>query len=342
MMASRGSRDMWLSFIIAFLYGLVFLIIYITISRLNGYMSLITILRNCFGNIFGSIISLLYIWYFIHLAALIFRDFGDYFLIVVYTETPILFTIISISFVVVYALRKGLKVIGRISEVFCILLSIVIIFVFFSFFKEYDTSSLKPFFAQGFKPIIKNAYNMFAFPFGETVVFLMIFPYIYSKKKMINYSVVGLTVFGLIMLSIILRNLMVLDVDMLSRDVYPSHVVYRIIPIMDLDPLLDTTYIMSGIIKISICIFAATTGIAQLFNLNDYKPFILPTTALIVSISIWVYSNVIEMLQFNEYIWPIYSTPFQVIIPIILLIISFIRKKKENINSSKIEDNNNN
>jgi len=75
--------------------------------------------------------------------------------------------------------------------------------------------------------------------------------------------------------------------------------------------------------------YAAVMGIAQLFNLGDFKPFVGPTAAMIIALSIWLYDSLFEMIQFTE-IWPYYSLPFQIVIPLLLLIISWIKQKRKN------------
>jgi spore germination protein KB len=326
--AAGAKQEAWLAFLIGCIVGTILIVMYASISRLNPSCTLIEILEKNFGKILGKGFAILYIWYFIHLASLVLRNFGEYSVVTGYPETPILFIIISFSLIIALSVRAGIEVMGRISEIFLVILTIILVFVFFSLITSYDFENLKPFMAQGIKPIIKTAFGIVSFPFGETIAFLMVFPHAIKQEKIMKTSIFSSLFVGFVLIEVILRNILVLGSDMVSRDIFPSHVVFRLIPGLDVDPLLDVNLTVAGIIKIGICIYAAAAGIAQLLNLDDYKPFVLPFTALAVSLSIWVYGSIMEMLQWATDIWPYYSIPFQIAIPCILLIISFIRHKR--------------
>ena len=101
----------------------------------------------------------------------------------------------------------------------------------------------------------------------------------------------------------------------------------RLIPSINIEPLVSLNFFIGGGIKVSVLIFAATYGISQIFKIDNYKPLVLAVTTFIVVLSIWVYSNVFDMFRWASKIYPYYALPFQVIIPIILLGISLLRKK---------------
>lgn len=335
--ASGAEQNAWLAFIIGLCGGAILINMYIFIAKLNPYCTLISILEKNFGKVLGRVISVMYIWYFIHLAALVLRNFGAYSVATSYAETPMLFIIICIALVIVYSVRAGIEVMGRISEVFMVIISIILFFVFFALIKEFEIDNLKPVLSQGMKPVIKSAFAALSFPFGETVVFLMIFPHVNKQKYLYKSSYFALFAVGILLLGAIIRNLMVLGADMVSRDVFPSHIVFRLIPGMDLDQLLDVNLTVSGIIKVGVCIYAAATGVSELLGEQDYKIYVVPLSAFIVALSIWLYDSLMEMLQWAIEIWPYYSIPFQIIIPMMLLLISLV---KNNIKQKSISQSN--
>lgn len=326
--STGANNDAWLSFLIGLSAGSVLLILYVSISRLNPSSTLIGILIKNFGKVLGILVSILYIWYFVHLAALVLRNFGEYSLTTAYPETPILFVIICFTFIVILSVRSGIEVIGRISEIFALILIVVLTIVFISLISKFEFDNFKPVLSKGMKPVLRSAFEVTAFPFGETVVFLMVFKYTNKQNRLYRASLFSLLFTGSLLLSAIIRNLMVLGTGMTSKDVFPSHIVFRLIPGLDVDPLLDINLTVAGIVKVGICFYAASTGIAELLSLDDYRPFVLPLSAFIVSLSIWVYGSLMEMVQWATEIWPYYSIPFQILIPIILLIVSLIRRGK--------------
>ena len=333
--ATPAKQDGWLAFIVGGVLGTVLISVYLGIARINEGSTLMEIINKCFGKYLGKVICVLYIWYFIHLASLVLRNFAEFSITTSYTETPLLFIVACFTIVAAFAVRKGIEVMGRISEVFIVILTLVVVIVFAALVTEYDTENLKPFMSEGIMPIIKSSFSVMSFPYGETVAFLMVFPYVNNQNKVVKATFFSLIFVGIILLSIVLRNIMVLGPDMVTRDVFPSHVVFRVIPGLDVEPLLDINMILTGIIKSSICIWGAASGISQIMGLKNYKPFVLSVSALIVAISVWSYSSLMEMTQWATEIWPIYSIPFQVIIPIILLVISAYKNNQSKIKRIK-------
>lgn len=324
-----AGQDAWLAYLLGLSGGLLLMGIYVLIARLNPEKTLIEILRTSFGKYIGSIIAVFYIWYFIHLAVLVLRNFSEYMSISVYAETPIIFIIISYALVIAYLVKSGLEVMGRLGEIMVPLLPLMVFFLFLSLIPVYDISNFSPFLGQGIKPVLKTAFSIVTFPFGETVLFLMIFPYLNKKENIFKTAYLSILIAGLILINITVRDLMVLGPDMLFRTVFPPAISTKLIPFGNLDPLIAVNLLIGGGAKISICLYAAVTGITQLLNLKNYKLFVLPALTIIVTLSIWIYDNVLQMIYWAADIYPYYAIPFQVIIPVIILVISLIRKAEE-------------
>lgn len=320
-------QDVWLSFIIGWLGGFILIGMYSYISVLNPSKSLVEILKDSFGKFFGGLISLLYIWYFIHLASLVLRNFGEFMISATLEETPMIFINISFILIIAYAVKKGLEVMARISEVIAPLVAINIILLFFSLIGEYEIKVFLPVLERGWAPVLKTSLSVLSFPFGETVVFMMIFPHFNKRKNIIKVSLISLVIAGLLLLNLIIRNVMALGANMMARYSFPSHAAIGLIPNINLDVVVDINLAAASIIKIGVCMYGAVKGIALLFNLKTYKPLVLPVATIIVVLSIWVYNNILEMFNWAEKIWPYYSIPFQIIIPLLLLIISLVKKK---------------
>lgn len=334
--AADAYHDAWLSYLLGWVGGCISITVFCWISRLNPEKTLVEILKSQFGKVGGSIIAVFYIWYFIHLAALVIRNFGEYMTTTSYTETPIIFIIICFIAVVVYGMKKGLEVMVRPSE---ILVPVVIFFVLFlgvALIKKYNYANFLPFLEKGIKPILKSSFAVWTFPFGETVAFLMIFPFLNQKKKLFKISFLAIVVAGFVIFLIVVRDLLVLGTGMMmpKRLIFPPNTSAALISEkLQLQTLISANFLIGGGIKISVCLFAAVLGITQLFNLDDFKPLISPVAALAVALSIWVYPNIFEMLRWAAEVWPYYSIPFQIIFPLLLLIMSLIKYKKIKNNS---------
>ncbi|WZL74192.1 endospore germination permease [Clostridiaceae bacterium 35-E11] len=324
---TNASQDAWLAYILGWFGSYVLIGIYVAIALLHPSKALVEILVDVFGKMLGSIISLLYIWYFMHLGALVFRNFGEYMTTVNYPETPLLFITVCFALVLAYALRAGLEVIARTAELMIPLVMLGILFLFFVFIGLYDWNHLFPILGQGWMPVIKESFHVLGFPFGDAVVFLMVFPALNRQKKMLKATYIALTIAGLILLSTVLRSLLILGPQLLVRTVFPLDVSTTLLPDAIIQPFVSVNLIVTGGIKIVICSYAALVGMIQLFRLTDYKPFVLPISALMVSLSIWIFDNLSDMLQWSKEVSPYYGALFEIIIPLLLLGIAVLRRQ---------------
>lgn len=326
-LGANAGQDAWLAYLLAWLGGMVLLSIYIGIFLLYPEKSLIEILRSAFGQYLGSFLAILYIWYFIHLAGIVYRYLNEFIVAYIYPDTPFTFISIVSGILIIYIIRSGIEVLGRFNEFFVpfIVLSSILVFVLLVPLFEYK--NLTPFLENGLKPVFKSSFSILAFPFGEIVVLLMIFPFLNRKKDITKLSFISLIITGLILASIIVRDLLVLGSDMYSRYVFPNIISAKVVPFLSLDTLIVINLNIGGGVKLVVCIYAAVMGIAQLFKFKDYKPFVTPVMTIVITLSLWLYDDLLELIRWDEEIYAFYAVPFQIIIPVSILVKSWVKNK---------------
>ena len=83
---------------------------------------------------------------------------------------------------------------------------------------------------------------------------------------------------------------------------------------------------MSGIlVKLVIFYYAAVLSTAQLLNLSDYKPVVLPIGVIQTAFSILFFKNSVEINTLSIEAFPVYLYLFEWMIPLALLLIAIIR-----------------
>jgi spore germination protein KB len=321
-----AGQDAWLAYIFGWLGGFLLIWLYVRIALINPSLTLVEILKKVFGKYFGTVLALLYIWYFLHLAAIVLRDFGEHMNVTVYFKTPMVFTMGCFALLIAYCLRKGLEVTGRAAEILMPYLFVFLLVIFCLLLPEYDTDNLFPFLEKGLAPVIKASLGVFTFPFGESVAFLMIFPALYSARQLKKVSFTAFLVMGFIIFGVIIRDLLSLGPDLLTRLVFPPSLSTELTPELQLEPLISVNLLLGGWVKITICLYAAVVGIAQLLNLDDYKPLVFPLVLFTVVLARWLYDDIFKMLDWALNVYPYYALPLQVGIPLLILLIAKVRK----------------
>ena len=97
-----------------------------------------------------------------------------------------------------------------------------------------DISRIKPILYNDLKPILKGAFSSFSYPFGETVVFTMVFSNISKIKNYKKTFIVGLLIGGGIILLATLRNILILGSYTISQIYFPSNMAVSLINIGEL------------------------------------------------------------------------------------------------------------
>jgi spore germination protein KB len=189
-----------------------------------------------------------------------------------------------------------------------------------------------PILYNGIKPVIRGAFSAFSFPFAETVIFMMIFDSL--KKKDSSYRVMlwGILVGGFTILTLTARNIAVLGAELTSRYYFAAYIAVSRVDIGKIFQRLEITvaivFLVCAFVKISICLMAASKGISKVIGISEYRYIVIPVAALMLNLSIILYKNIMEMFDWAAKIWPYYSLPFQVIIPLIIWIAAEIKTKK--------------
>lgn len=323
---SYAKQDAWLAYLIAWIGGILLFTCYFILYKRFGNKNLVEINQILLGRWLGNLVNILYIWYFVHLAALVLRNFGEYTVTIIIPETPLWFIMICYVLVTGYSVRSGLEVTARTAELIFPFIFLFQLVIFVVLIPYYDFTNIKPIFSEGIEPVLKASLSVLTFPFGETIVLLMFLPYLHPSGSIRKtYTISFLLAGGLLMLGIF-RDLTIMGAGEISRSLFPPHYTIQQIPGLNLDPLVGVIFFMSGGTKICCCYLAATIGLGQITNSKDHRPFVIPIGIALVGLSLWIYESAPEMLNWAIEIWPYYSLPFQVFIPLLLLVLSFIRK----------------
>jgi spore germination protein KB len=295
---------------------------------------LFDILQILMGNFLGKIVSILMIWFAFHDGSLVLRNLSEFTEILVFDNTPVGVPMIFFSILLIWCLKSGIEVFGRWSEFFIWVVIITFLTISLLAIPQMDISRLKPVLSNGIAPILEGAFGSFSFPFGETVVFMMVFSNIAKVKNYNKIFIISLLIGGGIIILAVLRNILILGSEPLSRVYFPSSKAISVIQLGELlerlEMLVAVIFLVCAFVKVCICIFAVCNGISKVFGLNDYKFIATPVVLLMLSFSFIVYKSTMEMAFWAFNIWPYYAFPFEVIIPLVVFIMAESKSRRSN------------
>lgn len=323
-------QNTWIVLLIGFVIILALLYVYISLSDKFPKKNLIEINDLVYGRYFGKVISILYVFYFWFIVSTNFRFIADFFSTYLFTEIDIKVFIIAISVLAIYTVKKGLEVIARSGSIITTLAVIINITVTILVIKDIDLSNLLPIFKINLKQLVQGVNLMVSIPFGEIIVFLMIFPYVNNRNQIKKSAFSGLIVGSITFLIIVLRNVSVLG-NIYTVQVLPIYQVAKLINIGQIitrmEILIAAIYLFNVFLKICIFLYAAVLSVAQVFNLKSYKPLVIPMVIINIVLSIIMFSSDVDEAYQAINIYSVYAILYVIIFPIVSIIIASIKKK---------------
>lgn len=327
-----AKKDMWLAMIIAIVLAILLNLFYCKLLAAFSGKNMFDIAELAFGKHIGKIIILLYTWYALHLGALVLDNYGEFINIVGLPETPRVVPVMFFGILCAWVVKEGIEVLGRWGELFFAFFIVVLSITIFFAIPTIEINQIRPVLEEGLTPLIKGTIGIFAFPYAETVLFTMITPFYKDRKSIYKIYIYGLLWGSMILLLIVFRNLLTIGPSKIMMHYYPSYIAVGRIHIGEFiqraQILITVAFLITGFIKISVCLLAAVNGAAKLFKINEYRNIVVPVTILILNLSFIVYDNIMQTIEWAPNVYPYYAFIFQVILPAITYIFASLRNRK--------------
>lgn len=333
---SNTRQDSWISLLIGAAISVPVFFIYSRMIQLMDGEDFYTSILNWFGDIFGRIIILLLIWYYIYLAAVVLRNFSEFMEIVSMPETPHIPMMISLLLVVVYLCKSRIQVISRWSVVGLYITITIVTITVLATASHMQVNYLFPILEHSPSEMLKGSFEVFSFPFAECVVFL---PIMNSVKRANPYHIFfkGLFFSMLVLLIIVLRNILCVGPYLMQAEYFPSYSCARIMEIGSflsrIEGTISVNFIVAGVTKATLCLYSGTLGAAKLLNVpNKLDMIIMPICMLTLTLCVFSYSDAMQMFDFIDF-YPLYALPFQVVIPLLIWLVGEWKTHKKKTSS---------
>ncbi|MEW9671814.1 endospore germination permease [Ammoniphilus sp. 3BR4] len=335
-LGAEAKQNAWFAVLVGMGFGLVLVSVF---TKLSGYYpghSFIEIIQNIFGRLIGFPLSITYILYFTSQAARISRDFTELIISTILVGTPALVIISSFVAVIIYTLRGGIEVFGRMAEMVFPVVMVVFLatWIIVCASGVVDPTQLSPVLGGELSSIWQDAFPILtSLPFGELIAFTMVWTGIKDNRKL---KTVGRAVVlsGGILLSLNIAGMIsVLGSPLYSRLNYPLLATVRMASVADFLERIDAVVILlmvaGGFFKVGVYLYAAAVGTAHLFQLQSYRSVLVPLGTIIVTLGLIMARNVVEHNVIGlEFLMTYGHLPLQFVIPALLLIIAYFHEKR--------------
>jgi len=327
--AKTAGRDLWLSPVWASITG--FITVFIA-TRLNNYypdMSLIEFSEHIVGRWIGKLLGFFYLLFFLHITAIIIREYGEFIVGSFLRNTPISVVMATMVLVCAFNVRGGVEVVGRTAQMFVPIVLFLFICIVILLIPDLHPKNMLPILEHGLKPSLMGSLVPTGW-FSEFILITFLLPCMTDRNKGTKWGMIAVAT---VMLTIVITNLAsyFLFGALTSTLVYPVMVAARYISIADffehLEAFVMAIWVGGTFVKISMFYYAIVAGTAQWLKLSDFRPLTLPIGFILVMISIWTAPNLQELVHFLSSVSPFYFLSFQTVIPALLLLLIMVKSR---------------
>jgi spore germination protein KB len=334
--AKTAKQDLWLSPIWASFVGFIIVFIAYRLHKLYPNETIFEYSEQILGKIPGKILGVVFVFFYFHITGIIVREYGEFVSVTFLHHTPMVVVFAVMVLVSSMAVYGGLEVIGRCSEMIVPVLLVLYLSIFIMLFKDLDTKNFFPMLENGLGPSFKGSVVLQSW-FSEFILVSFFFPYLTNRDKGMKWGMISVLS---VMVYMVLTNIMSLLLfgKLTASLTYPVMVAARYISIADflghLEVIVMAIWVAGTFVKITVFYYALVLGTAQLLKLSDFRPIILPVGFLLILLGVWSAPNLQELSHFLSTSAAFYFLSIQVGIPVMLLIIAWIKKKRKQMKGS--------
>lgn len=337
-------QDAWLTILFYIIPAIMLQLIYIKLFTCYPNDTIVTYLPKLFGKYLGFILGLAYVLYFEYLSARVLRDFSGLISISTMPQTPTLFIAILIGITVIYGVITGIENLCRASE---ILFPLMILGLFIAIILLLATRGiiefkrLLPILEDGPVLAITKGWKLITFPYGELIIFTMLFKNLNEPKKIKKIAILAIIVEGIVLSIITVVFVTSLGAAYATSSVFPLLETLRLIRIggfMDrLDILIIITMVVAGFMKISLFMYTATLSAGELFKLKNNKFLAIPFGIITIIVSEFIAKSYPQHVKIGlELITKYIHLPMQIGIPLMAFIICLFKNRKKKSKKKKL------
>ncbi|MBW5470477.1 endospore germination permease [Brevibacillus formosus] len=329
--ATAAKQDAWISALIGWGEGFLLTYLYISLSMRYPNKSIFQYSEDILGKWMGKVVAILFITYFFIDASLMLMEIGDFVTTQIMQETPIEIILVLFTVIIVIGVRSGAEVFSRVSELlfpyFLLLFFVLIVFIS----PQIKIENVKPVLAHGMAPVFGGNFRYMGYLL-ETVILIVMFPLVKRPARAAKAYFLGSLFSNLFLTMITAVAILVLGADITVLLAYPSYTLAQKISIGNfferIEVLMAVIWFITLFIKITVCFYATSRGIAYTLGLRDYRQLTLPLGMIMIVVALATMPNRPYFDTFVSEIWMPYSLTYGLFLPVLLLSVGALRRKK--------------
>lgn len=296
-----AGKDAWLAILFGSLLGCLFFLMYYQLYQWFPEDSFTGYVKKILGKKLGTAVGYIYAIAALYISSRVLRVFGEALLSSTYPETPLVIVHALMILVVIYAVNKGIETIARTAELTIMIVFILAIFGFVLIVLSgvMDIDRILPILENGFVPVLKTVVTeTMNVPFGEVMIFTIIFPYLNNNRRMRIIGVGAMLLSGIMIAGTMLINILTLGFHVVEDSGFPLLATIQMISVADFIERLDVLFLIVLFIdvfsKLVLFFYFGLIGLTELFGLESHKQISYPIGMIVLFCSLTIATNYSE------------------------------------------------
>ncbi len=325
-----AGEDAWITVLIAGVFGLLIGGLVVSLGLRFPQQNLVEYSIDLLGSWFGRAVCIIFALFFLYLNAYLVRTFSGLLVTETMPETPFVVFNILLIILVAYGVYQGLEVITRVNDIVFPLSILVLLGIFSMGIPEMDFEQLKPFLSHSFPNMLRASLILLAF-YAEGAFLLMVIPTM-SRPEEVKMVVGSVSVILFIVMLVDVVGLLALfGSNETARMAFPTFEFAKTVHLGGflerIESLVVGIWVGSVGLKIMTFYYISVVTFAEVFNLQHYRPLVLPYAFILAVLSIigWADTNQIRIYLSRYY--PLFAITVMVGTTLLLHITGAGRKK---------------
>lgn len=335
---SSTSSSAWINVIYISVIAIIFCLLICKLFKPLGSKDIVDVSEFLGGKILKTIISIIYLLFFIFTAGIFLSYLVNTFKIIYFPKTPIVFLLLAFLIPIVIASKTGIKAISQINLMLLPVFITIIIVLFFSTADNFIPERLLPILGFGVdKTFITGLSNIFAFGGFSYLYFLI--PILKEPNEFKKIAIISTIVSAIYLFLSVICLLMLFPYIAFTDELLSVYLLARIVEFGTFFQRIDAIFVFTCILSTLSVLTFTTSLTANIFkkitSIKHSKQIVYSIAAFIFSVAV-IFKDISSLKVAEDIVWKYAVISIVFIISPIILILANIKFKRRNKYENKI------
>lgn len=330
LLCAEAGQDAWLSVLISGVVGLLIGVLIVSLGLRFPKKNLVEYSIELLGPWFGRLVCIVFALFFLHLNAYLVCSFSVMLITETMPDTPLIVLNALLVILVAYGVYLGLEVFSRVNEIIFPLFIIVFIIIFALAAPGMDFEQVKPYLTYPFPRILWGSFILTAF-YAEGAILLMLIPSLRPPEDAKKISLPVSVLLLVIMLMDVVGLIALFGAPETSRMVFPTFELAKTVSLgrflERIESLVVGIWVGSVSLKIMSFYYVSVLIFAEVGNLKDYRPLVMPYGIILVVLSLIGWCDTNQVRLFLSHYYPLLTIAVVIGIMILLYVAVAVKTK---------------